>query len=177
METHLLSIAIALFAGLMMTRLFKLLHLNFPDVTAYLIAGLLIGPYGIGRLGGGKIGFTDYESVQSLSVISTVALGFIAFSIGNEFRLSALKKTGKQALVIGVARSINIVLENGLVSDTILYGLSNAVAGMNPSVFVILMMFVFIILGFFISSSYLFEYLDSEFEERFLKPDLGCYQN
>ena len=57
------------------------------------------------------------------------------------------------ALVVGVARGINIILENGMVSDTILAYFSGAISGMNPTIFIILMMFVFIVLGFFISSS------------------------
>ena len=57
------------------------------------------------------------------------------------------------ALVVGVARGINIILENGMVSDTILEFFSGAISGMNPFVFIILMMLVFIVLGFFISSS------------------------
>ena len=57
------------------------------------------------------------------------------------------------ALVVGVARGINIILENGMVSDTILAYFSGAISGMNPIIFIILMMFVFIVLGFFISSS------------------------
>lgn len=96
----LLSIAFALFAGLIMTRLLSRLHL--PDVTAYLLAGLLAGPFFIGRLGIGGFGFTSYEELANLGMISDVALGFIAFSIGNEFRLDALKKTGKQAFIIGI---------------------------------------------------------------------------
>ena len=97
----LLLIAIALFSGLLMTRLFVKFHL--PDVTAYLVAGVLIGPCVIGRLG---IGFTSSEAVDSLNVINEVALGFIAFAIGHEFRLSALKQTGKQATVIGILQAV-----------------------------------------------------------------------
>ena len=97
----LLLIAIALFAGLLMTRLFVKFHL--PDVTAYLVAGVLIGPCVLGRLG---IGFTTFEKVDSLSLISDVALGFIAFAIGHEFRLSALKQTGKQATIIGILQAV-----------------------------------------------------------------------
>ena len=96
----LLSVSVALLAGLIMTRLFKKIHL--PSVTAYLIAGVLIGPYCLGALGFNGIGFVSNESVLNLSLVSEVALGFIAFSIGNEFRLEELKKTGKQALTIGV---------------------------------------------------------------------------
>lgn len=57
------------------------------------------------------------------------------------------------ALVVGVARGINVILENGMVSDTILEFFSGAISGMNPNIFIILMMLVFIVLGFFISSS------------------------
>ncbi len=101
-----LSVSVALFAGLMFTRIFKKLGLNFPDVTAFLIAGLLIGPCGLGRLGIEGIGFVSYEAVESISLINTAALGFIAFSIGSEFRLSALKKTGKAATVIGIFQAV-----------------------------------------------------------------------
>ena len=85
----LLLIAVALFAGLLMTRLFDKFHL--PDVT--------------GRLGVPCLGFNTFEQVDSLSMISDVALGFIAFAIGHEFRLSALKQTGKQATVIGIVQA------------------------------------------------------------------------
>ncbi len=100
----LLSVSIALMAGLLMTRLFKPLRL--PSVTAYLIAGVLVGPYCLGALQLPGVGFATMESVSSLSLISEVALGFIAFSIGNEFVLDDLKKTGKQALVIGVVQAL-----------------------------------------------------------------------
>ena len=100
----LLAVSVALLAGLMMTRLFK--RINLPAVTAYLIAGVLIGPYCIGALGLPHLGFASMESVASLAVISEVALGFIAFSIGSEFRLEDLKKIGKQALVIGIFQAI-----------------------------------------------------------------------
>ena len=93
-----------MFAGLMMTRLLKKTHL--PDVTAYLIAGVLIGPCFIGALGIPGIGFESYEELEGVGLISDVALGFIAFSIGNEFRLSQLKETGKQALVIGILQAV-----------------------------------------------------------------------
>ena len=100
----LLSVSFALLAGLLMTRLFK--PLKLPSVTAYLIAGVIIGPYCIGRLGIDGIGFTSHDAVSALSLVSEVALGFIAFSIGNEFRLDELKKTGKQAFTIGVIQAL-----------------------------------------------------------------------
>lgn len=90
----------------MMTRLFKLLKLNFPDVTAYLIAGLAIGPYGLGQLGIPGIGFSSYQSVENLGLITNVALGFIAFAIGNEFRLSQLRLTGRQAVTVGIIQAL-----------------------------------------------------------------------
>ena len=79
----LLSLSIALFAGLMLSRLAKLVQL--PAVTAYLVAGVLLGPFCIGAIGVEGLGFTSMENIHSLSIISDVALGFIAFSIGNEF--------------------------------------------------------------------------------------------
>ena len=100
----LLLIAVALFAGLLMTRLFVKLHL--PDVTAYLVAGIIIGPCVLGRLGIPGLGFSSSEQVDSLSMISDVALGFIAFAIGHEFRLSALKQTGRQAVIIGILQAV-----------------------------------------------------------------------
>ena len=100
----LLSISVALLAGLLMTRVFK--RFKLPAVTAYLIAGVLIGPYCIGALGIEGLGFVSHEEVSGLSLISQVALGFIAFSIGNEFRVSDLKKIGKQAFAIGIFQAL-----------------------------------------------------------------------
>ena len=107
----LIPTAIALLAGLLMTRVIKLMHLNLPDVTAFLIAGLLIGPYGLGRLGIPGLGFGSYEAVRELEVISSVALGFIAFAIGNEFRLSQLRETGRQATIIGVFQALTAMFD------------------------------------------------------------------
>ncbi len=101
-----LSVSIALLAGLMFTRVFKLLGLNFPDVTAFLIAGILIGPYGLGRLGIEGLGFVSHAAVEEVSMLNTAALGFIAFSIGSEFRLSALRHTGKAAVIIGIFQAV-----------------------------------------------------------------------
>lgn len=112
-----LSLSIALFAGLMLSRVAKLVQL--PAVTAYLVAGILIGPYCLGALGIEGIGFISHENVKSFSLISDIALGFIAFSIGNEFRLSQLKKTGKQATVIGIFQAVFTTL----LVDAILIGI------------------------------------------------------
>ena len=91
-----------------MTRAFK--PFKLPAVTAYLIAGVLIGPYCIGALHIEGLGFTTMDEVSVLSLVSQVALGFIAFSIGNEFRLSDLKKIGKQAFVIGIFQALTATL-------------------------------------------------------------------
>ncbi len=100
----LLSLSIALFVGLMLSRLAKICQL--PAVTAYLVTGILIGPFCLGALGVSGLGFTSFDEIKSFSIISDVALGFIAFSIGNEFRLSQIKKIGKQATVIGVFQAV-----------------------------------------------------------------------
>ena len=100
----LLSVSIAVLAGLLMTRAFK--PFKLPSVTAYLIAGVLIGPYFLGSLHINGLGFVSEEAVSHLSLISEVALAFIAFSIGSEFRLEELKKTGRQALVIGIFQAL-----------------------------------------------------------------------
>ena len=95
-------------AGLLMTRVMK--PMKLPAVTAYLIAGVLIGPYCLGALHIDGLGFTSADAVSRLSLVSEVALGFIAFSIGNEFRLEDLKKTGRQAAVIGVVQALAATL-------------------------------------------------------------------
>ena len=100
----LLSLSFALGAGLLLSRIAK--PLGLPSVTSYLVAGILIGPYCIGRLGIEGIGFTTMESVKAFELFSQVALGFIAFAIGNEFRLSQLKKIGGKATFIGIVQAL-----------------------------------------------------------------------
>ncbi len=100
----LLSISIAALAGLFMTRLFK--PLKLPDVTAYIVAGVLIGPYYLGRLGIPGLGFSSVEDTEKLVLICDIALGFIAFSIGNELRVNQLRTIGKQATVIGILQAL-----------------------------------------------------------------------
>jgi len=104
METNLILLAVAIIGGLMMSRLTKLL--NLPAVTAYLVAGLLIGPYCLGALGVPGIGFGSLEQVEGMNVITQTALGFIAFAIGNEFRLSQLKSMGSKAITIGILQAV-----------------------------------------------------------------------
>lgn len=113
----LLSIAIALSAGLLMSRVVK--PLKLPAVTGYLVAGILIGPYCLGKIGFSGLGFTSHDEVAALSVMNDMALGFIAFAIGDEFRLSQLKHTGKQATIIGILQAVITTL----VVDAALIGL------------------------------------------------------
>lgn len=103
MET-ILCLGVMLLSGLIMSRLIK--PLGLPAVTAYLLAGILIGPFFLGRLGVAGLGFSTLEKVESFGLVSDIALGFIAFAIGNEFRLSQLKETGKQATVIGIIQAL-----------------------------------------------------------------------
>lgn len=100
----LLSLSVALFAGLMLSRLAK--KLKLPAVTAYLVAGILIGPYLLGSFKVPGLGFISMADIKTYSLLSDIALGFIAFSIGNEFRLAQLKKIGKQATVIGIVQAV-----------------------------------------------------------------------
>ena len=113
----LLCLSIALFVGLMMSRLAKLFQL--PAVTAYLVTGILIGPYLLGSFGIEGLGFINIHDIEKYSIISDVALGFIAFSIGNEFRLAQLKQIGKQATIIGIFQAVFTTL----VVDAALIGL------------------------------------------------------
>ncbi len=115
----LLATAFALGAGLMMTRVFKWIHFKCPDVTAFLIAGVLVGPYAFGRIGLPGFGFASMEDLEQVSVLSNVALGFIAFDIGNEFRMSHLKQTGKTATVIGIIQAVAATV----LVDAVLIGL------------------------------------------------------
>ena len=107
---YILTTAVTLLAGLVFTRVFKKMHLNFPDVTVYLLTGLFVGPFCLGRLGIRGIGYPSFEDVESVKIISTVALGFIAFSIGAEFKLSKLKESGKATVVIGILQAVGATL-------------------------------------------------------------------
>ncbi len=115
----LMPIGIAMTAGLLLSRLVK--KLKLPAVTGYLIAGILIGPYCLGSLGQlldiPWLGYVDSEAVEAASILSKIALGFIAFAIGDEFRLSSLKKIGKQATIIGIFQAIvaTVVVDAALI--------------------------------------------------------------
>jgi Kef-type K+ transport system membrane component KefB len=115
-----LTLSIALLAGLLLSRLAKLVGL--PAVTAYLVAGVLIGPFLLGSIG---IGFnSSNNSPEHYKILCDLALGFIAFAIGNEFRLSQLKKIGRQATVIGVFQALFtcIIVDIALISFSLIVG-------------------------------------------------------
>ena len=98
-----ISLALAMIGGLLMSRVAK--KLNLPAVTAYLVAGILVGPFVLGKLNIPGIGIAK-DQIENLGFISDLALGFIAFAMGNEFRISELKTIGKQATIIGIVQAI-----------------------------------------------------------------------
>ena len=116
MEYMLILLSFSILSGLIMSRAAKLV--NLPSVTAYLVAGLLIGPFVLGRAGIRGIGFSSMEEVNSFSIISQAALGFIAFEIGNEFRLKDLKTMGRSAITVGILQAVitTIVVDIALLS-------------------------------------------------------------
>ena len=99
----LIVISIALICGLISNRLIKLV--NLPNVTAYLIVGILLGPYLFSLFNNNLTGVIDKKTVESLGVIVDAALGFIAFSIGSEFKISSIKKIGKGVITITIMQS------------------------------------------------------------------------
>ena len=116
MSTIFIGLSIAMIGGLMVSRVAK--KLNLPAVTAYLVAGLLLGPFCIGRFNIAGVGFNSLEQVESFSIISQAAMGFIAFTIGNEFRLSQLKSMGKKAITIGILQAVvtTVIVDIGLIA-------------------------------------------------------------
>ncbi|MGM9608187.1 MAG: cation:proton antiporter [Oscillospiraceae bacterium] len=104
MEEALICLAVAMIGGLLMSRLAK--KLSLPAVTAYLVAGLLLGPFCIGRLDILGLGFSSLDAVEGYRIVSQAALGFIAFTIGNEFRLKQLKSMGRQAITVGILQAV-----------------------------------------------------------------------
>ena len=112
----LIEMSLALLAGLLMSRLAKVLKL--PAVTAYLVAGVLLGPFCVGALHIEGLGFVSLEAVEGLDLISQVALGFIAFTIGNEFRLEQLKHMGRQAITVGILQAVitTALVDAGLIA-------------------------------------------------------------
>ena len=112
MPSIFLYIAIVLFVALLSSRLMKVLHL--PNVTGYLITGILVGPFVLGLafnggdfLHAGDLATSPVASfVDSLGWISELALGFIAFTIGSSFKLSTIQKVGKKIIVITIFEAL-----------------------------------------------------------------------
>ena len=99
-DTILLDIALVMLTGLVFGRLVK--HLKMPNVTGYLIAGLLLGPC--------VLNLMPADMVNHFSVASDMALGFIAFSIGSEFKISYFKRVGFTPIVIAITESFGAVI-------------------------------------------------------------------
>ena len=112
MQTSLICLAVSMIGGLMLSRLTK--KLNLPAVTAYLVAGLLLGPFLLGTIGVSGLGFNSLEQLEGFSVVTQTALGFIAFTIGNEFRLSQLR-----AIVIGILQAVIATLPGGTLTRNV----------------------------------------------------------
>ena len=131
----LITLSIAMLAGLLMSRLAKLF--NLPAVTAYLVAGIIVGPFVLGQIDFSFLGIEHFSTLgftaadfgldggeknHAFELICDVALGFIAFAIGNEFRMAELKHIGKQATVIGILQAVVTTV----IVDAALIGLSFA---------------------------------------------------
>ena len=97
----LLVICLALIAGLLMTRLMKVVGL--PNVTGYLIVGIILGPCVLGLMSKDQLG-------NVFSVITDLALAFIAFSIGVEFKIASFKHIGKNVFVITLTQALTTTL-------------------------------------------------------------------
>ena len=99
-----ICLSVAVIGGLLLSRLTKLIKL--PAVTAYLVAGLGLGPFCMGALGIKGLGFQSPEQIEGLGILTQTALGFIAFSMGSEFRLHQLKSMGVKAITIGIVQAV-----------------------------------------------------------------------
>ena len=95
-----IKLAIMIFAGMALGRLVK--KIKLPNVTGYLLAGLLLGPAVLGLL--------SEEFLSEATIISDAALGFIAFSIGNEFKISYFKRVGATPIIIAIFESLFAVV-------------------------------------------------------------------
>lgn len=91
-----LAISVILLTGLLFTKIAKALH--FPNVTGYLVGGLLIGP--------SVLGLVDKTMLSGLNILCDVALGFIALTIGFNFKVSYFKKVGAKPFIIALFESL-----------------------------------------------------------------------
>lgn len=111
---QILCVALALLVGLLSSRLMKLLRL--PNVTGYLISGIIFGPYVLGQFFGWNITPDSPTNINTIKWISEIALGFIAFTIGTSFKTSSLKAVGKRVVIITIFEALGgaIVTIGGL---------------------------------------------------------------
>ncbi len=121
MGSSLICLAVAVIGGLLLSRLTKLFRL--PAVTAYLVAGLLLGPFCLGSLGMKGFGFQSLNQLEDMGILTQTALGFIAFSMGSEFRLCQLKSMGSKAVIIGVVQAVvtTVVVDGFLIALHLLF--------------------------------------------------------
>ena len=115
-----ISVSLMLFAGFAMTRITRLAKL--PNVTAYIVAGILIGPYCLNAIPG--------EIVSGMDFLSDIALAFIAFSTGEFFRVSVLKKNGLKVIVITVLEAC--------MASVLVYLLMKCVLGLDGAISIVL---------------------------------------
>ena len=92
----LISLAIILFAGFGMTRITK--RMKLPNVSGFIIAGILIGPY--------ALNLVSADVIQNMDFVSDIALSFIAFGVGKFFKISALRSCGPRVVVITLLESL-----------------------------------------------------------------------
>ena len=115
-----ISVALMLFLGFLMTRLTKLVRL--PNVTAYIITGIIIGPYVLNMIPQGVIDGMDF--------LSDIALAFIAFSTGEFFKLSEFKKNGAKVVVI--------TLLEALLASVLVFVVAHLILGLDMAFSVVL---------------------------------------
>ena len=120
MENFLISLSLSLILGLLLSRIAK--KIGLPAVTAYIIAGVILGPFVLGKMNFGGIGYHDSNYIENFAILSKTALGFIAFMIGNEFRLKDLEKMGRGAITVGIFQAVFTTL----LVDLVLIGVSLA---------------------------------------------------
>ena len=124
--------------------------LRFKIALILFLAAFVVMVYGVAIKG------WWFEEMTVLFLVTSVIIGIVLRVSEKEFVSKFIEGAGGLigvGLVIGIARAVNIILETGKVSDTILYKLSGIVSGMNPFLFIVIMMLIFVVLGFFINSS------------------------
>lgn len=118
-------------------------------LTIFLL-GFIIMTWGVASLG------WSFLEMTTLFLAVGLLIGFCSGFSEKEFIhhfIAGAADLVSVGLVVGIARGVNLILQQGLISDTILYTLSGSISGMSPYIFIVLMLFIFAFLGFFINSS------------------------